>query len=111
MTTTNTTHTLPAFAPPSLGAGTVDPELVASPEMMGAHQSESEVHGTCVGKFQRVQDAFLDLLTSGQDVGASVAVLVDGEVVVDLLGGYFDSTYTRRFPGDSLVNGFSLRRR
>jgi hypothetical protein len=27
---------------------------------------------------------------NGQDIGASVAVLIDGEPVIDLWGGYFD---------------------
>ena len=101
------THTPPAAAPPTNEkAGSAD-AFVADPRLAGKHQAESEVDGTCTDAFSRVRDAFLDILTSGQDIGASVALVVDGEVVVDLWGGYFDATYTRRFPGDALVNGFS----
>jgi CubicO group peptidase (beta-lactamase class C family) len=104
--TTTINPTPPSPSPPQTTVSNTD-ELVADPAMAGQHQSESEVEGICTDAFSRVRDAFLDMLTSGQDIGASVALLVDGEVVVDLWGGYFDATYTRRFPGDALVQGFS----
>jgi CubicO group peptidase (beta-lactamase class C family) len=44
-----------------------------------------------------VREAFALNLESGQDIGASVSVFVDGEPVVDLRGGYMDATYTRPF--------------
>ena len=34
-------------------------------------------------------------LDIGSDIGASVAVFIDGETVVDLWGGNFDATYSR----------------
>jgi len=66
--------------------------------MLARHQPDVEIHGTCAEQFSRVRDAFIDLVTNGQDIGASVAVLIEGEPVIDLWGGYFDETYTRRFP-------------
>jgi hypothetical protein len=66
-----------------------------------------EIHGTCAEQFSRVRDAFIDLVTNGQDIGASVAVLIEGEPVIDLWGGYFDETYTRPWSGDTIANGFS----
>jgi CubicO group peptidase (beta-lactamase class C family) len=54
-----------------------------------------------------VRDAFAKHLDTGQDVGASVAILVEGEPVVDLWGGYFDATYTRPWERDTIVQLFS----
>lgn len=42
-----------------------------------------------------------------QDVGASVAVFVDGEPVVNLWGGHFDDSYTRPLGRHSIVQGYS----
>jgi CubicO group peptidase (beta-lactamase class C family) len=70
-------------------------------------QVESEVHGLCKEAFAPVRAAFAQNFYLGADVGASVAIFVDGEPVVDLWGGYFDTTYTRPFERDSIVQGFS----
>ena len=60
-------------------------------------QKKSEINGVCDERFDAVREAFAQTLDTGQDVGASVAVSVEGEAVVDLWGGYFDTTYTRLF--------------
>jgi CubicO group peptidase (beta-lactamase class C family) len=65
------------------------------------------VEGTCRDQFAAVREAFVHNLETGQDIGASVAILVDGEVVVDLWGGSIDATYTRRFGRHTIVQGFS----
>jgi CubicO group peptidase (beta-lactamase class C family) len=65
------------------------------------------VHGTCTEQFAPVQEAFLHNLETGLDIGASVAVFVDGEPVVDLWGGYFDATYTRPWEQHTIAQGFS----
>lgn len=69
--------------------------------------SKTPVQGTCAEPFGPVRDAFLHNLETGLDIGASVAVFVDGEPVVDLWGGYFDSTYTRRWERHTIAQGFS----
>src|SRR5690242_13636198 len=51
--------------------------------------TDTNVHGACPDRFSAVRDAFAANLDSGGDVGASVAVFLDGERVVDLWGGYF----------------------
>ena len=40
----------------------------------------SPVHGTCRDAFAAVRDTFTDNLNSSRDIGASVAVFVDGPV-------------------------------
>jgi hypothetical protein len=48
---------------------------------------ESEIQGTCDERFVAVRDAFAANLNTGKDIGASVALFIDGEPVVDLWGG------------------------
>jgi CubicO group peptidase (beta-lactamase class C family) len=47
----------------------------------------AEVHGTCDDRFEAVRTTFAANFDAGLDVGASVAVFLDGEPVVDLWGG------------------------
>jgi hypothetical protein len=77
--------------------------------MLAQHQPDVEIHGTCAEQFGRVRAAFADLLTNGQDIGASVAVVIEGEPVIDLWGGYFDDTYTDR--GQATRSRMAFRRR
>jgi hypothetical protein len=42
------------------------------------------VHGVCDGRFTRVRDVLAANLASGVDIGASAAVYIDGEPVVDI---------------------------
>lgn len=46
-----------------------------------------QIHGECDGRFAAVRRAFEGNFTDLGDVGASVAVTIDGEPVVDLWGG------------------------
>lgn len=47
----------------------------------------SSVHGTCAGVFEPLRDLLARNLADGTDAGASLAVVHDGEPVVDLWGG------------------------
>ncbi|MCW2855574.1 MAG: putative beta-lactamase [Marmoricola sp.] len=47
----------------------------------------SVVDGTCTDAFSPLRDLLETNLTNGEDAGASVAVVHDGELVVDLWGG------------------------
>ena len=64
--------------------------------------------GRCGLGFDAVGQAFAANFATGGEVGASVAVVVDGEVVVDLHGGWADRARTRPFGGDTLVNVYSV---
>ena len=70
-------------------------------------QAKGRIEGTCHERFAAVRDAFSYNLDSGQDIGASVAIVLDGELVVDLWGGYVDATYTRPRARDTIAQGFS----
>ncbi|ADP82546.1 EstA family serine hydrolase [Pseudofrankia inefficax] len=66
----------------------------------------AEVDGLCAPGFGPVRAALAELLAT-QDVGASAAVYVDGEPVVDLWGGYADEARTVPWRRDTIVNVFS----
>jgi CubicO group peptidase (beta-lactamase class C family) len=67
----------------------------------------AEVHGTCDPRFESLRRTFAGNLESGADVGASFAVTIDGEMVVDLWGGWADPGQTRPWEKDTLVNVYS----
>lgn len=66
-----------------------------------------EVHGTCDPRFSRVRDVFADNFTRHGEVGASLAVMVDGKMAVDIWGGHADADRTRPWERDTIVNTFS----
>jgi CubicO group peptidase (beta-lactamase class C family) len=76
-------------------------------EEVAVLQTKFEIHGTCADRFAPVREAFAHNLATCQDIGASVAVFIDGEPVVDLWGGHFDATFTRPFERHSIAQGFS----
>src|SRR5262245_45968324 len=70
-------------------------------------QKKVDVNGVCESRFDPVREAFAFNLDTAQDIGASVAVYVDGQPVVDLWGGHFDATYTRPFERDTITQTYS----
>jgi len=66
------------------------------------------VHGLCEPGFARVRRAFAEILASGWEVGAALAVYVDGHAALDLWGGHADAARTRRWERDTLVNLYSV---
>ncbi|MER7286519.1 serine hydrolase domain-containing protein [Streptomyces lydicus] len=65
------------------------------------------VSGHCAPGFDGVREAFERNFSEHGDVGAAVAVTVDGEPVVDLWGGHADAGRTRAWQRDTLVNVYS----
>ena len=66
----------------------------------------AEVHGSCDDRFSGVREALARQL-DGDELGASIAVDLDGETVVDLWGGYRDEERTTPWTEDTIVNGWS----
>jgi CubicO group peptidase (beta-lactamase class C family) len=66
-----------------------------------------EIHGTTKNGFERVKDAFAQNFADGHEVGAALSLVVDGETVVDLWGGYADPARTRPWKQDTIVNVYS----
>jgi CubicO group peptidase (beta-lactamase class C family) len=65
------------------------------------------INGTCDDKFAAVYDAFENNFTENGDVGASVAVSVNGQMVVDLWGGGTSADGTGDWAEDTIVNVYS----
>lgn len=66
-----------------------------------------EIHGEVDPRFRRVRDAFAEGFRSRNEVGAAVAVTLDGTPVVDLWAGYADQNRTRPWRRDTIANIYS----
>lgn len=63
----------------------------------------AEINGKFDEKFARVAETLSQSLDCGDDIGASAAVFIDGEPVVDIWGGYFDGTFTRKWGRNTII--------
>lgn len=66
------------------------------------------VQGHCTSRFALLREKFSDLFDKGEDVGASLAVSIDGEFEVDLWGGWADEACSRPWQRDTLTNVWSI---
>lgn len=69
--------------------------------------TELSIAGTCDPRFEAVGAAFRENFEQRGDVGASVAITLDGVPVVDLWGGWADGARTRPWQQDTIVNVYS----
>src|SRR6478609_3531528 len=58
----------------------------------------ADIHGTCDERFEAVRGALAKNLDSGEELGASIVVDIDGDNVVDMWGGFRDEA--RAIPWD-----------
>jgi CubicO group peptidase (beta-lactamase class C family) len=70
---------------------------------MGAVTETFPVQGLCEPRFEGVRAAFQANFERGADVGASVAITLDGQAVVDLWGGAKDATASQAWTRDTIV--------
>lgn len=70
-------------------------------------QPAPPVHGHCDARFPAVRAAFEENLRDRGELGAAVTVVLDGETVVDLWGGWADAARTRPWERETLVNVWS----
>jgi CubicO group peptidase (beta-lactamase class C family) len=63
--------------------------------------------GTCSARFDSLRELFAAKLESGEDLGASLVFNIDGEVVVDLWGGWADEARTVPWTENTITNVFS----
>ena len=66
-----------------------------------------DINGTCATEFELVKQAFGQNFDEGLELGAAVAVTLDGKPVVDLWAGDADPGGTA-WAEDTIVNVFSL---
>jgi CubicO group peptidase (beta-lactamase class C family) len=67
----------------------------------------TEVQGTFDPRFAAMRDVLQANIDSGADLGASVAVVIEGQPVVDIWGGWADHDKTQPWQADTLVNVWS----
>lgn len=66
------------------------------------------VKGHTDPRFSRLTELLAQNIASGDELGAAIAVDIDGETVVDLWGGYADTAQTRAWQADTIVNVWSI---
>jgi CubicO group peptidase (beta-lactamase class C family) len=67
----------------------------------------TDIHGYCDEQFAMVRDVFEANFENNGDVGASVALSLEGEMLVDLWGGHRDAARTLPWQEDTIVNVYS----
>jgi hypothetical protein len=63
--------------------------------------------GTCSPRFEPLRELFAAKLESGEGLGASLAVSIDGEMVVDLWGGWADEARIAPWTENTITCVFS----
>src|SRR5258705_12222422 len=66
-----------------------------------------EIEGFSNAPFEKLVDVLSATLDNGGDLGASVAVTVEGEMVADFWGGWADAARTTPWQRDTIVNCWS----
>jgi len=69
--------------------------------------SAPRIQGHCDRRFAGVRAAFADNFERRDEIGAAVAVVVEGELVVDLWAGHADLARTRPWERDTIANVYS----
>jgi CubicO group peptidase (beta-lactamase class C family) len=83
------------------------PSTGAPADTCGVSTETVPVSGFCRDEFVAVHDAFASNFTTRGEHGAAVCVIIGGEVVVDLVGGWSDAAGARPWQSDTLVNIYS----
>jgi len=65
------------------------------------------VSGTCAPEFEGVRDNFVRNFAENGEIGAAVAIWVEGDLVVNLWGGHADSGRRRHWRENTLASVFS----
>ena len=66
-----------------------------------------DINGTCDPRFDAMRSIMAANIASGADVGASAAVVLDGELVVDIWGGWVDAEHSAPWEENTLTNVWS----
>jgi CubicO group peptidase (beta-lactamase class C family) len=67
----------------------------------------ARIHGTYHPRFQPLIDELSRRVDAGDEVGASLAAVHDGEMVLDVWGGWTDETRTAEWAEDTVTNVWS----
>lgn len=67
----------------------------------------TDIQGHCDARFDKVADALGQAIAAGEEVGAAIAIDIDGELAVDIWGGHADAARTKPWTADTIVNVWS----
>jgi CubicO group peptidase (beta-lactamase class C family) len=85
----------------------VDGNIVAEHITNEGGRPMADIQGSWDKKYEGVVTTLAKSLDDGGDVGASVAVMVGGEPVVDIWGGFVDEAKTTPWEEDTIINVWS----
>jgi CubicO group peptidase (beta-lactamase class C family) len=97
-------HSVPVAGPVENGAKLG--ELTTVRRLVNDHPRVT-VNGSCAPSFERVRDTFETNFSERDEIGAAVAVWVDGELAVNLWGGTADAAKQRPWHIGTLASIFS----
>jgi CubicO group peptidase (beta-lactamase class C family) len=66
-----------------------------------------EIHGDSAPRFKRLREVFAEGFRERDEIGAALAVTIDGQSVVDLWAGHADPARTRPWQRDTIANLYS----
>jgi CubicO group peptidase (beta-lactamase class C family) len=67
----------------------------------------AHIHGICDSRFGAVRSALARNLDSGEELGASLVLDLDGDIVIDMWGGYCDEARTVPWSEQTITNVWS----
>ena len=67
----------------------------------------ADINGSCDKRFEAVRQALAECLDSGEELGASIVLDLDGDVVIDMWGGHRDEARTQPWVSDTITNVWS----
>ena len=70
--------------------------------------ADAPVQGYCDPRFQAVRDQFQQNFIDESENGAALAVTLNGELVIDLWGGWMDARHTKPWAEDTIVCCYSV---
>ena len=69
--------------------------------------NDPRIRGLCPPQFAEARDAFAANFAEGKEMGARFTLVLQGEIIVDLIGGWADRAETVPFAEDTLTPIFS----
>ncbi len=67
----------------------------------------AEIHGFCDDRFSKLSEMLSQSIDSGDDLGASVALTIEGKPVIDIWGGWADPEKTKPWEENTITNVWS----
>src|SRR5215468_8343565 len=67
----------------------------------------ADINGSCDGRFEVVRQMLAGFIDSGDELGASIVLDLDGDIVIDMWGGYRDEARAQPWVSDTITNVWS----